>query len=193
MIIRYIRVRPGDLSGNDYDAVSGRYFKHAIINLVSASWSIDECMSIYHCDSITVQWSMITESLSGSNHVKGSHGFGGIWVSNYGTYHHNLLAHTLEGSYHKLLKKLEKTHVLILDDFGLAPMDGQAMMALMDIMEDRYEKSSTIIASQIPVSQWHGTIGDDSIADAVLDRLVYSSHKIEMEGESMRSKKKLDN
>nr|WP_229683546.1 hypothetical protein [Echinicola rosea] len=87
MIIRYIRVRPGDLSANDYDAVSGRYFKHAIIDLVSASWSIDECMSIYHCDSITVQWSMIAESLSGSNHVKGSHGFGSIWVSNYGTYH----------------------------------------------------------------------------------------------------------
>lgn len=99
----------------------------------------------------------------------------------------------LEGTYHKLLKKLEKTHVLILDDFGLAPMDGQARIALMDIMEDRYEKSSTIIASQIPVSQWHGTIGDDSIADAVLDRLVYSSHRIELEGESMRSKKKLDN
>ncbi len=93
LIIRYIRVRPGDVSGNDYDAVSGRYFKHAIIDHVSASWSIDECMSIYHCDSITVQWSMITESLSGSNHVKGSHGFGGIWGSNYGTYHHNLLAH----------------------------------------------------------------------------------------------------
>ncbi len=93
VIIRYIRVRPGDVSGNDYDAVSGRYFKHAIIDHVSASWSIDECMSIYHCDSITVQWSMITESLSGSNHVKGSHGFGGIWGSNYGTYHHNLLAH----------------------------------------------------------------------------------------------------
>ncbi|WP_222840316.1 ATP-binding protein [Echinicola rosea] len=60
-------------------------------------------------------------------------------------------------------------------------------------LPSRYEKSSSIIASQIPVSQWHGTIGDDSIADAVLDRLVSSSHKIEMEGESMISKKKLDN
>ena len=93
VVIRYIRVRPGDVSGNDYDAVSGRYFKHAIIDHVSASWSIDECMSIYHCDSITVQWSIISESLSGSNHVKGSHGYGGIWGSNYSTYHHNLLAH----------------------------------------------------------------------------------------------------
>ncbi|HKK82165.1 MAG TPA: hypothetical protein VJ909_07945 [Prolixibacteraceae bacterium] len=93
VIIRYIRVRPGDVSGNDYDAIGGRYFKHAIIDHVSASWSIDECMSIYHCDSITVQWCIVSESLFRSNHIKGSHGFGGIWGSNYSTYHHNLLAH----------------------------------------------------------------------------------------------------
>jgi len=92
VIIRYLRVRPGDVSGNDYDAVSGRFFKHVIIDHVSASWSIDECISIYHCDSITVQWCLVAESLYGSNHVKGHHGFGGIWGSNHGTYHHNLLA-----------------------------------------------------------------------------------------------------
>ena len=93
VIVRYLRVRPGDVSGKDYDAVGGRFFKNAIIDHVSASWSVDECMSIYHCDSITVQWCIISESMSQSNHIKGSHGFGGIWGSNYGTYHHNLLAH----------------------------------------------------------------------------------------------------
>ena len=93
VIIRYLRVRLGDESGNDYDAVSSRYRKHIILDHVSASWSVDECMSIYHCDSITVQWCIISESMSKSNHIKGSHGFGGIWGSNYGTYHHNLLAH----------------------------------------------------------------------------------------------------
>jgi len=92
VIIRYIRVRPGDVSGKDYDAVSSRYTKHIIVDHLSASWSIDECVSIYHCDSITVQWCMIAESLYGSNHVKGHHGFGGIWGSNYSTYHHNLIA-----------------------------------------------------------------------------------------------------
>ena len=93
VIIRYIRVRTGDGSGNDYDAVSSRYKKHIILDHISASWSIDETMSVYHGDSITVQWSIISESLYGSNHAKGSHGFGGIWGSKHSTYHHNLLAH----------------------------------------------------------------------------------------------------
>ena len=93
VIIRYIRVRLGDESGEDYDAIGGRYHNNIILDHVSASWSVDECVSIYHCDSITVQWCIISESMSKSNHVKGSHGFGGIWGSNFGTYHHNLLAH----------------------------------------------------------------------------------------------------
>ncbi len=93
VIIRYIRVRFGDESGQDSDAVSSRYVKNLILDHLSASWSIDETMSIYHCDSITVQWCLISESLFHSNHIKGSHGFGGIWGSNYGSYHHNLIAH----------------------------------------------------------------------------------------------------
>ncbi len=93
IIIRYLRVRFGDESGEDSDAVSSRYTKHIILDHISASWSVDETMSIYHCDSITVQWCIISESMFNSNHTKGTHGFGGIWGSNYGTYHHNLIAH----------------------------------------------------------------------------------------------------
>lgn len=93
VIIRFLRVRLGDESGGDYDAVSSRFTKHIILDHLSASWSVDECVSVYHCDSITIQWCMISESLYHSNHIKGSHGYGGIWGSNYGSYHHNLLAH----------------------------------------------------------------------------------------------------
>ena len=93
VIIRYLRVRVGNASGIDHDAVGGRGQKNIIIDHVSASWSIDETMSVYHCENLTVQWCMITESLYNAGHVKGAHGFGGIWGGNYSSYHHNLLAH----------------------------------------------------------------------------------------------------
>jgi pectate lyase len=92
VIIRHIRVRFGDESGQDSDAISARYVKNLILDHVSASWSVDETMSIYHCENITVQWCIIAESMFNSNHSKSAHGFGGIWGSNFSTYHHNLIA-----------------------------------------------------------------------------------------------------
>lgn len=93
VVIRYLRVRPGHGSGKAMDAVSSRYQKNIILDHVSASWSSDETVSIYHCENVTIQWSLISESLYRSVHAKGTHGFGGIWGSNRSTYHHNLLAH----------------------------------------------------------------------------------------------------
>ena len=93
VILRYLRVRLGDETGDDADAISSRYRKNIIVDHVSASWSVDEVLSIYHCEDATVQWSVISESLYDSAHVKGTHGFGGIWGCDRGTYHHNLLAH----------------------------------------------------------------------------------------------------
>ena len=93
VIIRYIRVRFGDESATDADAISSRYVKHLIVDHVSASWSTDEAVSIYHCDSLTVQWSIMSESLFMALPEKGSHGFGGIWGANNSSYHHNLFAH----------------------------------------------------------------------------------------------------
>lgn len=97
----------------------------------------------------------------------------------------------LAGTYHKLLKRLQRTELLILDDFGLCSIDQAARAVLMDVIEERYEKSSTIIATQIPVAQWHELIGGNTIADAILDRLVFSSHRLELKGESMRKQKQL--
>jgi len=91
-----------------------------------------------------------------------------------------------DGSYPKILKRLARQELLILDDFGIKPMDQHARMALMEIMEDRHQKQSTIITTQLPVKHWHETIGESTIADAVMDRLVHSAHRIDLKGESMR-------
>jgi DNA replication protein DnaC len=97
----------------------------------------------------------------------------------------------IEGTYTKLLKKLYSFELFIIDDFGLHAFDNHSRQALMDIIENRYDRASTIIASQIPVSEWHQTIGEGTIADAILDRLVYSSHRIDLNGESLRKNRKL--
>ena len=91
-----------------------------------------------------------------------------------------------DGSYPKLLKRLARQELLILDDFGIKPMDQHARMALMEIMEDRHQKQATIITTQLPIKHWHEAIGESTIADAVMDRLVHSAHRIELKGESMR-------
>ncbi len=95
----------------------------------------------------------------------------------------------LQGNYLSLLKKLQTAQLLILDDFGLTAIDQLQRQALLDIVEHKYDSASIIFTSQIPVKDWHGLIGEDTIADAILDRIVYSSHRIELNGESMRKKK----
>lgn len=95
------------------------------------------------------------------------------------------LAH-VDGSIYKLLDSISKQDLLILDDFGLAFLEGQQQLDFMEIIEDRHAKKSTIIVSQLPVSSWYDIIGEATIADAILDRLVHSSHRIELKGGSLR-------
>ncbi len=95
----------------------------------------------------------------------------------------------LDGTIYKFLEKLSKMDLLILDDFGLTHLEQQQRMDLMEIIEDRHAKKSTIIASQLPVANWYDVIGEEIIADAILDRLVHTSHRIELRGESLRKKK----
>ncbi len=98
-----------------------------------------------------------------------------------------------DGSYLKELAKIERQHILLIDDFGIQPLDAQSRSALMEIIEDRHGKSSTIITSQVPVSKWHEIIGEQTIADAILDRIVHDAHRIEMKGDSLRKKKHVKN
>ena len=96
-----------------------------------------------------------------------------------------------DGSYLKELTKMERQHLLIIDDFGIQPLDTQGRTTLMEIIEDRHGKASTIITSQVPVSLWHEIIGEQTIADAILDRLVHNAHRLDMKGESMRRKNQM--
>ena len=91
-----------------------------------------------------------------------------------------------DGSYSKLLAKLAKLNLLIIDDWGLTPLSAAERRDLLEILDDRYNRSATLITSQFPVNTWHELIGEATIADAILDRLLHSAHKITLKGDSMR-------
>lgn len=86
------------------------------------------------------------------------------------------------------MQRIEKQDLLIIDDFGLQPFDTQSRTWLMEIMEDRHGKRSTIFTSQLPVKMWYDVIGEQTVADAILDRIVHDAHRIELNGESLRKK-----
>lgn len=92
----------------------------------------------------------------------------------------------VDGSYPKLLQRIAKFHVLIIDDLGCSPMDGQERRDLREVLEDRYAVSSTIVTSQLDSDDWHSFIGDETAADAICDRLVNNAHNFKLDGESMR-------
>jgi DNA replication protein DnaC len=94
-----------------------------------------------------------------------------------------------DGSYLKLLSQLAKADLLILDDWGLAPLDGQAQHDILDVIDDRANIRSTLVTSQLPVSKWHATVGDPSVADALLDRLLHAATKIHLKGDTLRKQK----
>jgi DNA replication protein DnaC len=100
-----------------------------------------------------------------------------------------LASSRLDGSYLKWLNGIARTPLLILDDFGLQPLDHPMKLTLLQILEDRYEKGATIITSQLPVKAWYEYIGEPTFADAIMDRLSAHAHKIELKGESLRKKK----
>jgi DNA replication protein DnaC len=102
---------------------------------------------------------------------------------------HDLAVAKATGRYNKFLNLISKKQVLVIDDFALETLNDEQRRDLLEIADDRYEKTSTIIVSQLPVDHWHDTIGDPTIADAILDRVVHNSHKLILKGESIRKSK----
>jgi len=95
----------------------------------------------------------------------------------------------LEGTYVKMLNQIERNHLIVLDDFGLQPLDNNSRLALLQILEDRYAKKSIVITSQLPVNSWFEYINEPTLADAILDRMTANANRIELKGESMRKEK----
>ena len=93
-----------------------------------------------------------------------------------------------DGSYPKKLERLSRTELLILDDFGLAPLADSERRDLLEVLEDRHGRRSTVVTSQLPFDTWHQVVGDATFADAILDRLVHNAHRITLKGASMRRK-----
>jgi DNA replication protein DnaC len=94
-----------------------------------------------------------------------------------------------DGSYAKLLEQSAKTPLLVLDDWGVAPMTDANRRDFLELIDDRYQRTSTLITSQLPVAHWHDSIGDATLGDAILDRLIHNTHRIELTGDSMRKNK----
>ena len=94
-----------------------------------------------------------------------------------------------DGRYRKQLAQLARLDLIVLDDFGLAAMTDEQRRDLLEILEDRYERKSTLVTSQFPVDRWHDLIGDPTLADAILDRLVHNAYRVQLKGDSMRKRK----
>ena len=105
---------------------------------------------------------------------------------------HDLTLARADGTYIRLLAKLARLDVLVLDDWGLAPVQDQERRDLLEILEDRYGSRSTIITSQLPPAQWHDYLGEATLADAICDRLLHNAHRIVLKGPSRRKEGKLD-
>lgn len=93
-----------------------------------------------------------------------------------------------DGRYLKWVATLAKVEVLVLDDWGLAPLDDERRRDLLEILDERYQTRSTVVASQLPVSHWHDALGNPTLADAILDRLVHHAHPLALTGESLRKR-----
>ena len=93
-----------------------------------------------------------------------------------------------DGRYLKLLKQLANIDVLVIDDWGLAILDDAHRRELLEVLDDRHGNGSTIVTSQLPIDHWHAAIGDATLADAILDRLVHNAHQLNLKGDSMRKK-----
>lgn len=166
----------------DLDFKSSRGLDRALIlSLVACTW-ITRGINVLICGPTGVGKSYLACALA---HKACLQGYSALYLRLPRLFEELRLAKA-DGRYGKLMLAYAKTDLLVLDDLGLAPMADPQRRDLLELLEDRYGKRSTIVTSQLPVSAWHEAIGDPTFADAILDRLIHNAHKIELKGDSMR-------
>lgn len=112
-----------------------------------------------------------------------------VWYRPVGKLFRDLMMARADGSLARMLETIARTDVLVIDDFAMAPLNEQERRDFLEVCDDRYNRRSTIVTSQLPVEKWHAQIGDPTLADSILDRLVHNAYRIELSGESIRKKK----
>lgn len=156
-----------------------------------------QLMSLYDCQWVKRQRNILITGPTGTGktylacalaHKACLTGFSAKYLR-FSTFFQDMLMAKGEGSYTKWLQRLSKTSVLILDDWGLATLDDMKRRDLLEVLDDRYMRSSTIITSQLPIKAWHDSIGDATLADAILDRIMHNAYQLTLSGESMRKLK----
>ena len=172
----------GSLEELSYDA-SHNLAKEQILQLADCSY-IDRSENILISGATGAGKSFLACALG---HQACAMGYKTLYL-NLNRFTERIMVAKLDGSFVKLLNQLDKVSLLILDDFGLAPMDQNTRLALLQILEDRYNKKSVVIASQLPINKWHEYIAEPTLADAIMDRLMANAHRFELKGESLRKK-----
>ena len=155
--------------------------KNLLLRLSSCDW-IKRAENVLITGATGVGKSYIASALG---HQAAIHGFGVLYFNSMKLFS-KLKYAKADGTYGKELKKIQKQHLLILDDFGLHPIDEQSKFILLELLEDRYNEHSTMVSSQFPIQSWYDIIANATLADAICDRLVHNAYKIELKGDSMR-------
>ena len=159
--------------------------KPLVLSLADGRWVRDH-LNVLICGPTGVGKSWIACALA---HSACRHGHSALYLRSSRLFSSLALARA-DGRYPKLLDSLAKTQVLVLDDWGLSPLNAEHRHDLLEVLEDRHGVRSTIVTSQLPVEKWHDVIGDPTFADAILDRLVHNAYRIELKGDSMRKRRR---